>query len=107
MRAIHIPDRNPYNALLDLQLPISSNIDDEATHEVCLVLLNSLEHHRLTYATALSLGLRGGRPRRGELRDVVRTRLSFSIYTLISKVALTTWSTTHTRVPTLILKTTC
>ena len=27
-------DRNPYNALLDLQLPISSNIDDEATHEV-------------------------------------------------------------------------
>lgn len=66
-------NRDPYNALLDLQLPISSNIDDEATHEVNSGLLALFEICALTFTAALPVGLRGSRPRWRELRDVVRS----------------------------------
>lgn len=70
MRVFHTRDRDPYNALLDLQLPISSNIDDEATHEVnpqhslCL---------RSTYSLWLQLYLWG-------FAEAVRVGVSFVMW---------------------------
>lgn len=74
-----VEHRNPYDQIElsslspgSVQLPISSNIDDKATHEVGLGTLLR-EHLRLTMLSALSMGFCRSRSRRHRIRHVVST----------------------------------